>query len=148
MNKQTTSVNQIPPMRYLREYARSLKTEGYSDAEIFGKLLREFTGTPYVWGGATTEASDCSGTVCAALNALYERERRVTADDLYRRFFTRPFLELPRGMQQCYEQRIHALCTGRKAPATGAGYAARSAAEHGKQKLASLAAGDGSVQGD
>ena len=41
-------------------------------------------GTPYVWGGGTTEGSDCSGTVCAALNAMTGRERRVTADALYR----------------------------------------------------------------
>ena len=96
-------------MRYLRAYAQKLRSEGKSNAEIFMKLLLEFTGTPYVWGGATTEGSDCSGTVCTALNALFERERRVTADELYRRFFTHPFLELPHNLAQSYEQRIHAL---------------------------------------
>lgn len=48
----------------------------------------------------TTEASDCSGTVCAALNALMGRDRRVTADTLYRTVFTLPFTE---------EESIHAV---------------------------------------
>ena len=61
-----------------------MRKDGLCDEEIFSNLLGEFNGTPYVWGGGTTEGSDCSGTVCAALNAMTGRERRVTADALYR----------------------------------------------------------------
>mgnify|MGYP002868369271 CR=1 FL=1 len=39
----------------------------------------------------SAEGSDCFGTVCAALNAMTGRERRVTADALYRTVFTEPF---------------------------------------------------------
>ena len=95
-----TKTQSIPPMRYLRQYAQELHEQGLSEWTIFYRLTAEFTGTPYRWGGATTEASDCSGTVCAALNALYGRERRVTTDELFRRFFTMPYTE---------SESIHAL---------------------------------------
>ena len=73
----------------LESYADLLREQGCSREESFHELLAEFNGTPYVWGEETTEASDCSGTVCAALNALYKKNIRVTADSLFRRYFTK-----------------------------------------------------------
>jgi cell wall-associated NlpC family hydrolase len=73
----------------LLEYAKMLEDQHFTDDEAFQYLLLEFCGTPYVWGKATTEQSDCSGTICACLNALYRTQRRVTADTLYRICFTR-----------------------------------------------------------
>lgn len=72
----------------LANYARLLEDEGCSNEQAFHYLLEEFKGTPYVWGEETTEGSDCSGTVCAALNALFDTNIRVTADALYRIYFT------------------------------------------------------------
>ncbi len=74
--------------RNLANYARLLEEQGCGKEESFQLLLAEFTGTPYAWGEETTEASDCSGTVCAALNALLGTKIRVTADDLFRLYFT------------------------------------------------------------
>ena len=73
----------------LESYADLLREQGCSREESFHELLAEFNGTPYVWGEETTEASDCSGTVCAALNALYKKNIRVTADSLFRNYFTK-----------------------------------------------------------
>ena len=51
-------------------------------------LLLQF-GSPYGWGQETPEASDCSGAVCMALYAATGFLVRTTADDLYRRVFTK-----------------------------------------------------------
>ena len=51
-------------------------------------LLLQF-GSPYGWGNETPEASDCSGAVCMALFAATGLLIRTTADDLYKRVFTR-----------------------------------------------------------
>jgi murein DD-endopeptidase len=51
-------------------------------------LLLQF-GSPYGWGKENPEASDCSGAVCMALYAATGLLIRTTADDLYRRVFTR-----------------------------------------------------------
>src|SRR5215471_6787404 len=51
-------------------------------------LLLQF-GSPYGWGKETPEASDCSGTVCMALFAATGLLIRTTADDLFKRVFTR-----------------------------------------------------------
>ena len=75
--------------RNLANYAEFLREQGCSKEESFHNLLAEFQGTPYVWGEETTESSDCSGTVCASLNALYNKNIRVTADCLYRNYFTK-----------------------------------------------------------
>src|SRR5574344_492979 len=72
----------------LLAYAKALEGQRFTSKEVFEYLLLEFCGTPYAWGKATTEQSDCSGTVCACLNALYRTERRVNADTLYRTCFT------------------------------------------------------------
>ena len=52
-------------------------------------LLLQF-GSPYGWGKETPEASDCSGAVCMALFAATGLLVRTTADDLYKRVFTKP----------------------------------------------------------
>jgi murein DD-endopeptidase len=51
-------------------------------------LLLQF-GSPYGWGKENPEASDCSGAVCLALYAATGLLIRTTADDLYRRVFTK-----------------------------------------------------------
>ena len=50
--------------------------------------LRKFEGAPYVWGGSSPSGSDCSGSVCSAVSRSLGIRLRVTADELYRRFFT------------------------------------------------------------
>lgn len=81
---------QAEAKKSLANYADFLQEQGCSREETFKELLAEFNGTPYVWGDETTESSDCSGTVCAALNAFYKKNIRVTADTLYRNYFTKP----------------------------------------------------------
>lgn len=81
--------NKMDTHNYLCTYANELRKEGLSDGEVFGTLLEEFNGTPYVWGAGSTEGSDCSGTVCASLNAVYGTKIRVTADSLFRNYFTK-----------------------------------------------------------
>ena len=51
-------------------------------------LLLQF-GSPYGWGKETPEASDCSGAVCMALFAATGLLIRTTADDLFKRVFTK-----------------------------------------------------------
>jgi murein DD-endopeptidase len=51
-------------------------------------LLLQF-GSPYFWGKENPEGSDCSGAVCLALYAATGLLIRTTADDLYRRVFTK-----------------------------------------------------------
>jgi murein DD-endopeptidase len=52
-------------------------------------LLLQF-GSPYGWGKENPESSDCSGAVCLALYAATGLLIRTTADDLFRRVFTKP----------------------------------------------------------
>ena len=74
----------------LFQYAGYLKINGFSREEVFKLVLAEFNGTPYIWGGCNCEGSDCSGTVCTSLNALFDKRIRVTADSLFRNYFTKP----------------------------------------------------------
>lgn len=57
-------------------------------AAVYEAALLEFVGAPYLWGGGEPDGSDCSGSVCAALSLALGVKVRVTADALYRKFFT------------------------------------------------------------
>lgn len=69
--------------------AASLRTQGRPPDEMYRSLLGQFIGAPYIWGGASVCGTDCSGSVCACLSRALNRNIRVTADELYRSFFTR-----------------------------------------------------------
>ena len=72
----------------LREFAEELFQNGFSAADVYTHILMEFYGTPYVWGGSSPQGSDCSGSVCAALSLATGKNVRVTADVLFKNFFT------------------------------------------------------------
>jgi murein DD-endopeptidase len=63
--------------------------ERMTEAEKFHYFLLLQYGSPYGWGKENPEASDCSGAVCMALYAATGLLIRTTADDLYRRVFTK-----------------------------------------------------------
>jgi murein DD-endopeptidase len=63
--------------------------ENMSEADKFTYFLLLQFGSPYGWGKENPESSDCSGAVCLALYAATGVLIRTTADDLYRRIFTR-----------------------------------------------------------
>lgn len=61
------------------------------DASQFRKHALDLVDAPngYEWGKENLAGADCSGTVCYPLIRMGYRIR-TTADDLYRRIFTRP----------------------------------------------------------
>jgi murein DD-endopeptidase len=63
--------------------------ENMSEADKFIYFLLLQYGSPYSWGKENPEGSDCSGAVCQALYAATGLLIRTTADDLYRRVFTK-----------------------------------------------------------
>jgi murein DD-endopeptidase len=63
--------------------------EGMTEQDKFIYFLLLQFGSPYSWGKETPEGSDCSGAVCLALYAATGLLIRTTADDLYRRVFTK-----------------------------------------------------------
>jgi murein DD-endopeptidase len=63
--------------------------EGMTEQDKFIYFLLLQLGSPYGWGKENPEASDCSGAVCLALYAATGLLIRTTADDLYRRVFTK-----------------------------------------------------------
>jgi murein DD-endopeptidase len=63
--------------------------EKMSEQEKFIYFLLLQFGSPYGWGKENPEGSDCSGAVCLALYAATGLLIRTTADDLYRRVFTK-----------------------------------------------------------
>ena len=75
-------------MKELMVYAKVLRKRGGSEKKVFEMVLMEFEGSPYQWGGQSLSGSDCSGSVCTAMNLALGCGIRVTADELYRRFFT------------------------------------------------------------
>lgn len=75
-------------MKEVMAYAKVLRKRGGSEKRIFEMVLMEFEGSPYQWGGQSLSGSDCSGSVCTAMNLALGCGIRVTADELYRRFFT------------------------------------------------------------
>jgi murein DD-endopeptidase len=63
--------------------------EAMSEADRFAYFLLLQFGSPYGWGNENPESSDCSGAVCMALFAATGLLIRTTADDLYKRIFTK-----------------------------------------------------------
>ena len=51
-------------------------------------LLLQFR-TPYLWGKELPTGADCSGAVCLALAAATGKVIRTTANELYKKFFTK-----------------------------------------------------------
>jgi murein DD-endopeptidase len=63
--------------------------ERMNEADKFIYFLLLQFGSPYGWGNENPERSDCSGAVCMALFAATGLLIRTTADDLFKRVFTR-----------------------------------------------------------
>jgi len=65
------------------------KFEKMNESDRFIYFLCKQFGSPYGWGKETPVSSDCSGAICMALFAATGLLIRTTADDLYKRVFTR-----------------------------------------------------------
>ena len=63
--------------------------EKMTEADRFVYFLLLQFGSPYGWGEENPVASDCSGAVCMALFAATGLLIRTTADDLFKRVFTK-----------------------------------------------------------
>jgi len=63
--------------------------EKMNEADKFTYFLLLQFGSPYGWGNENPERSDCSGAVCMALFAATGFLIRTTADDLFKRVFTK-----------------------------------------------------------
>ena len=63
--------------------------EKMNETEKFVYFLLLQFGSPYGWGNENPEKSDCSGAVCMALFAATGFLIRTTADDLFKRVFTK-----------------------------------------------------------
>ena len=66
------------------------KFEKMNESDRFIYFLCKQFGSPYGWGKETPVSSDCSGAICMALFAATGLLIRTTADDLYKRVFTKP----------------------------------------------------------
>lgn len=56
--------------------------------ERYEMQLLALRGTPYVWGGEMPDGADCSGSVCLAISLALMTPVRLTAQELYERYFT------------------------------------------------------------
>ncbi len=65
------------------------KFEQMNETDRFVFFLCKQLGSPYGWGKENPVSSDCSGAVCLALYAATGLLIRTTADDLFKRIFTR-----------------------------------------------------------
>ena len=65
------------------------KFEKMNETDRFIYFLCKQFGSPYGWGQETPVASDCSGAICMSLYAATGLLIRTTADDLYKRIFTK-----------------------------------------------------------
>ena len=65
------------------------KFEKMNETDKFIYFLCKQFGSPYGWGKENPETSDCSGAICMSLFAATGFLIRTTADDLYRRVFTK-----------------------------------------------------------
>ncbi len=63
-------------------------TDRLTESERYRYYLSRMQYVPYKSGRETFSEADCSGTVCLALLLATGCSIRVTADDLYRKFFT------------------------------------------------------------
>ncbi len=54
----------------------------------YQRALSTLVFSPYKWGGDNEKGTDCSGSVCYALNKTFDINVRFTAEDLYKNFFT------------------------------------------------------------
>jgi murein DD-endopeptidase len=73
--------------RIIENEKRQFENMGELDKFVYFLLLQ--FGSSYGWGKENPESSDCSGAVCLALYAATGLLIRTTADDLYRRVFTK-----------------------------------------------------------
>ena len=65
------------------------KFEKMNETDRFIYFLCKQFGSPYGWGKENPVTSDCSGAVCMSLYAATGLLIRTTADDLYKRVFTK-----------------------------------------------------------
>jgi len=72
----------------LSDYAEELFAAGFSQKKVYEHILMEFYGTPYIYGRQSPDGSDCSGSVCSAMSLATGKNVRVTADTLFKDFFT------------------------------------------------------------
>ena len=66
-----------------------VKFERMNETDRFIYFLCKQFGNPYGWGKENPVTSDCSGAICMSLYAATGLLIRTTADDLYKRVFTK-----------------------------------------------------------
>ena len=82
-------MNRNRTLAQMESAVRRLRCSGAGETDVFEFCLSCFENTPYLRGKDCPEESDCSGTVCRALSCTYGTYIRVTADELYRHYFTK-----------------------------------------------------------
>ncbi len=69
--------------------AACLHGAGRPQEVVYRFLLGQFVGASYIWGGSSVCGTDCSGSVCACLSRAIGKQFRVTADELFRNYFSK-----------------------------------------------------------